>query len=364
MSCAVPALEVTLLPLSNITHLRQVFTGFHILDRKRVLRVRYGEGAERLGISAGVDLDREAYCVGADVKGLGLLIYDVHDSDVINAKLLERAQMYFKRSYNPQLHREHKKIRPLGLNLLVEDSPSVMAARRALRFGRGRSRYGDVLRAIGVSPPYTARETDLTALPIARDNPKVLFMTRVWQPEGYYGVTPEETRDRKSLNDMRADCIRTLRSALGERFVGGLIPDAFTLEHYPDAALKGGEPARKDLYLKGLEEFDICIATRGLLGSTGWKFAEYLAKGRAIISESMTNQATGPLQVGVNYLSFASPDECLVGVETLLNDVTRRQTMMIANQDYFDAYVRPEALVRRTIATAIAELRPASPNAP
>ena len=348
-------IDVTLFPISNISHLRQVFTGFHALRRAGLLRIKYdADGVRRLGIKPGRDLDREAYCLGAEVAGAGLVIYDVHDSDVVNGALLDQCATYFKRSYNPAAHAATAKIQPLGLNLLVEDQPSLQAAFRAFRFGRGRTKYGDVLRALGVSPPYTARERDLAAFPVATPDPKVLFLTRVWQPEGYYGVTPDETRDRVSLNDMRADCVRQLRQAFGPRFVGGLLPDAFSTAHYPDAVFQGGDATRKDRYLASLDGFDVCVATRGLLGSTGWKFAEYLAKGRAIVSEPMAYAATGPLQAGRNYLEFRSAGECVEAVRALFDDRERRQVMMTANRAYFDGYVRPEALVLNSISRALA----------
>jgi hypothetical protein len=102
---------------------------------------------------------------------------------------------------------------------------------------------------------------------------------------------------------------------------------------------------------------DVCIATRGLLDSTGWKFAEYLAKGRAIVSEPMRFEATGDLREGQNYITFSTPEECVNGVDRLLADSAYRNGMMAENQRYFSAYVRPEAIVMNSLATAIFESR-------
>lgn len=349
-------LAITLFPFSNIGHLRQVFTGFHLLERLGLISLRYSKSGPALfNHNPPNDLDRGAYCLVARIEGFGDVAYDVHDSDVIVDPLHQGCRLYFKRSYNRLAHSQDPKIKPLGLNLLIENQDaSLIAAWRALSFGRGRTRYGDVLRALAISPPYTARPSDLTTFPVAQKDPKVLFLARAWEPGGYYGVTDEEIEQRRAINALRAGCIRHLRREFGDRFVGGLSPDSFAREHFGDV-LADPTAVRKDVYLRSLSRFDVCISTQGLLGSTGWKFAEYLALGRSVVTETMPFEAVGPLKDGVNYLTFETPEQCVEAVTAIFEDRTRRQEMMSLNASYYQSYVRPEALVFNSLTTALSD---------
>jgi hypothetical protein len=351
-------LRVKLLPVSNCGHLKQVFTGFHVLSRLGLLELSYGNyGRRHLNISPQRHEHREAFCLGAEVEGVGLIVYDVHDSDVVVDRACDQSAIYFKRSFDASQHRHMAKVRPLGLNVSIDDRLGIAAAIRALRFGTGRTKYGDFLRAVGLRRFNAARESDLSAFPIASVEPKVLFLSRAFPPDGYYGVTPDETRNRISLNNMRAACIRQLRGAFGDRFIGGLLDDAYARSAYPDVVVRNSSVTVRKNYLRLVDTCDVCIATRGLLDSTGWKFAEYLAKGRAIVSEHMRFEATGNLREGQNYITFSTPEECVKGVHRLLADSAYRNGMMAENQRYFSAYVRPEALVMNSLATAIFESR-------
>ena len=62
---------------------------------------------------------------------------------------------------------------------------------------------------------------------------------------------------------------------------------------------------KKDCYfLNIVKSSDICIATTGLHKSIGWKFGEYIAASRAIITEPLYYEIPGELKRGSNYLEF------------------------------------------------------------
>lgn len=56
---------------------------------------------------------------------------------------------------------------------------------------------------------------------------------------------------------------------------------------------------------------DICIGSMGLDESIGWKTAEYVAAGKAIIHEKMSYQIPYGFNKDTNYLEFSSADECI-----------------------------------------------------
>src|SRR5262249_46461396 len=108
----------------------------------------------------------------------------------------------------------------------------------------------------------------------------------------------------------------------------------------------------KHAYLKLLRTHEVCIATSGLHGSSGWKFAEYMAAGRAIVSEPLRHRIPGTFSPGSEYLSFEGVDDCVAAVARLLGDRALRESCMHAARRYFDEYVSPPVMVRRALGIA------------
>lgn len=103
---------------------------------------------------------------------------------------------------------------------------------------------------------------------------------------------------------------------------------------------------------------NICIATTGLFGSIGWKFAEYVAGSRAIISEPLNYSIPGNFTNGVNYYDFLNKDDLLNNIQTLLSNKDIVKNMMYNNFLYYNQYVKPENLVLNTLLIA-SKLTPA-----
>jgi hypothetical protein len=111
--------------------------------------------------------------------------------------------------------------------------------------------------------------------------------------------------------------------------------------------------ASKDNYLRQLRSFPICVATTGLHGSTGAKFAEYICLAKAIISERLLYAAPGDLREEQNYLSFTSAEECVAQARRLFDDGDLRHRLMSNNARYYNAWLRPDALVLNTLLQAL-----------
>ena len=151
---------------------------------------------------------------------------------------------------------------------------------------------------------------------------------------------------------MRAACIRALKEQFGDQFVGGLYPSREAKQDFPDLVLTN-EEIYKYRYLQTVKNSQICIATRGLNGSIGWKLTEYVAAAKAIVSESLLYQVPGEFLPGKNYLEFSSPEECVRNVQRLMDEPELRYSLMKNNFDYYHAYVRPDVLVWNTIQLAL-----------
>ena len=196
-------------------------------------------------------------------------------------------------------------------------------------------------------------EDNLFAPPQCSPQPKILFMARLWDPAGEFAgqLTPAMAEERFRINESRAACIRLLRRDCGDRFFGGVASSPFTVREYPDVVLDDPSLARKDKYLAFMKTFDIHVSTMGLHGSTGWKFAEYIAASKAVVCEPLCYESAGNLADGVHYLSFTDADSCVSRVHALLDDAARAQ-MMQSNHEYAEKYLRCRAFVQSTLKDA------------
>ena len=342
-------------------HLYQLLAGFNALKKSRVLDVRFEK------LSPG-DADVLPYNMLEAVTDDGLrLIYDMNDGyeNLLREgeafvpfydKLLNRCDLFFKRSFDSEKNAQlcaPEKMRRTPPNFLVTRrgnpahipvpcDPQREKVKKLVRMLPGSSYYnGHILEKNLFDPPHLS------------ETPKVLFMARLWDPDGDFPgqLTEAMQAERRQINETRASCIRLLRREFGDRFYGGITPSDFAAKHYGDVVLEDAALSRKDSYLAFMKTFDIPISTMGLHRSTGWKFAEYIACSKAIVCEPLCYESAGGLADGTHYLSFTDADGCVRCVTELL-DNDRRLRMMEENRAYAEKYLRPEAFVRTTLAEA------------
>jgi hypothetical protein len=277
------------------------------------------------------------------------LAFDMHDTSDILDPLLSIADLYFKRSYSPALHGSTSKIRPYGLNYGVDlDGIWPAGSRLAFQFEPGRHRVRETWRALGLPGPDRTVVQDLRSPPRPSKDPRAIFLTRVWDPDDSANRPPERREERRLISIRRAECVERLQRRFGSRFTGGLQPSAYAIRNWPSLVV---DPSlcKRARFLAELDRHDIGIATDGLYGSIGWKFAEYVAKARAIVTEPLRYSVIGPMVQGKNYLTFEDAEQCVDRVQQLFDDPALRSDMMQANFDYFNEYALPEQLIGHAI---------------
>ncbi len=346
--------EITLYPFSNVTHLKQLFCGFRMLARGGTIRLssRF-DGPRLFHHRVANEKDSDAYVLMARYGNHGMLCYDVHDSDRVIDGLYGQCDLYFKRSFDPAVHGKLAKMRPLGLNFPV-DTPGVDfdGAVRAVMIEKSLRRMAaEVLRALKL-PPVFAATPDVFDARRPEQPARILFLTQTWDPAESYDQSPEKRQGRQTLNEFRAATIRALKRAFPGHFFGGFSPTPYTLGCFRDLAVDDARLTRRATYLSLVDQYAICVTSKGLHDSTGWKFAEYLAKGRAIVTEKMRFLAGGDLALGTHYLDFGTPEECVERVGALVTNVELRMQMMAASRRYYEKYVRPDSLVLNTLTEA------------
>jgi hypothetical protein len=328
-------------------HVLQLYAGLYLLHAQGCIRLHQSFKA--------APPSAHPYGLFVEVEGAGLVYFDVHDGANFDAALLQRVSLYAKRAYRSSVHGPAgARLVPLGLNYAAHtDRTGLLELARTLRQleldAAGAKRLAIALvrlvpRLGGALGLPTSHALSHPSPP--REPPRAIFLARTWDPKE---VPPLPEAAVREMNDLRADCIRLLRKRLGERFLGGFERSAYALEHYPDCVVGEGLSTRRRHYLRRLRGYAVCVTTNGLWDSIGWKFAEYLALGKAIVCEPMKFEVPGPLAAGRNFLEFATPEACAARVTGLLEAREARERMMANNAAYFREFASADAVIARVL---------------
>ena len=286
----------------------------------------------KAGRQISIRLDPSVDCAVPRLWIHGLLYaIDLHDSDArYSSSSLADCDVYAKRSYNlakvPVVHRA--KVIPFGLNYACRSLHSTLFLARVLAV------HPNALLTMHFGPYiHLASPEEIEWSADSPSDPLILFQTRVWPEDGLgAGDTLE------SVNGVRANLIRELRRAFGNRFEGGLVPDEIALKFYPD--LVATLPHRRRQYVAASRRFMIAIYSRGLHGSHAFKLAEYIASSKCIVGEPLGGTLPYPLEEGRNYITFHGVDDCLAACDALLSDPAKAIEMRRANWEYYQRYIR------------------------
>jgi hypothetical protein len=339
-------------------HLYHVISGFILLERQGIIELKVEKlpkgHPERLPFNM-----MEARVNGTHVlydlnDGYDNLLSEGQDFVDFMDPLLDRFDIYFKRSFcsvrNSKL-KDKNKMLPLGLNYMVTVPRNI--AHFPTPEDPKREKIKKIIRMVPLSEYYNGLYymDSFEEMPKREKDPKILFMARLWEIDrddaGY--ITSSKKEERVYINEFRASCIRLCKNQFGPRFFGGVNQSSFSRKHYADLIIEDKNVTKRNHYIKRVKESAICIATMGLHESIGWKFAEYVAASRAIVTEELRYEVSGNFVEGQNYLSFRTPEECVDKINNLQNDEELRYKMMLNNYDYYHNYLRPDRLVIQSI---------------
>ena len=346
--------ECTLFVGPSSYTLSSIFTGFALLARRGLLDVQ-------LRRTTGSWLALGGAAVGA-IIGDHRIVYDMRDQPRMNPVALEWSSYYFKRSFQRScvsgVGRE--KVLPLGFTYPVYVRDDWRFRRMAADALSRHASITEAGRAIvdlsetlsGLARRMAGRSACQLeapeAAPSTRISPRALLLTRTWDPESV-SHDPSRADARSAINRTRAACIRALRNELGKAVISGFAPTQDAIRDYPDCVVQDPRITRKRHYLELMKQSDVCVATKGLSGSNGWRLGEYIAASRAIVTEVLECEVPGDFASGRNYIEFADPGSCVEQTLALMRNPDRRRTMMEANQGYYREYVRPDAVLLNSL---------------
>lgn len=320
---------------SRLPHNRIIVTGFKKLEKNNKISL---EIIENYNGSNDVPDDR---IIEAVVNDNIKIAFDMHDgycySDIKIDEYLTRVDYYFKRSFSEEENKKRysennqKKIYPLSFDWDVSWFLNPM------EWTHGLSDLKVLLKKV------TFRNDINYYIKSRKEKPNtILFMCRLWATDGSdEKISENSKKQREQINQMRIEIIRALKEKYGDDFIGGIEDNTTSRKLCPDLILPKNLTIRI-AYMRLMRKTSICVASTGLFNSIGWKIAEYVAAGKAIVSEKLNYQLIGDFEKDKNYLEYTNVEECLEAVDKLYNNPDMIGRMKIANKEYFEKYQRPE----------------------
>lgn len=105
-----------------------------------------------------------------------------------------------------------------------------------------------------------------------------------------------------------------------------------------------------DYYIRKTKESVLVFNTPSVCECHGWKLAEYLCMGKAIISTPLTREMPGEgLVHGVNVHFVKTPEEIYDAVVKITTDEAYRQRLERGAREYYEKWLAPEIVVKRIL---------------
>lgn len=343
-------IELPFYPYSH--HLDQLYTGLELLKEKKIIEVKYHKNYQPYN---------KINIVKARVNGKYDVVYDLFDStDWLLGETEEKnisffhehlkCDFYFKRSFNKTFHNRisnYSNVMPFGFNYPV--NVKHILKHRIVNGLKELIDYPVFHRYFSFNT-HSVGPREFEHLPVPNAENRIIFLVRLWNPEGVTEKieSKEISNEREQINITRVNCIRACKNEFGNLFLGGVQDIPFSRKYCPELILPRYVTSRRS-YLKSVKDSNICVATTGLHGSTGWKFAEYIAAARAIVTEQLNFEVPGEFVASKNYFTFDSPGELIDKILYLTENREIMKNMMLANYQYYQAYLRPDIIVLNTL---------------
>ncbi|MDX2162660.1 MAG: glycosyltransferase, partial [bacterium] len=162
------------------------------------------------------------------------------------------------------------------------------------------------------------------------------------------------------LISRRYDILKRIKAHPAAKFVGGFRDTRDARSHFPDMVANPDYNHRQ--YFEEVGRSDIVLATLGLFDCLAWKVPEYMASGRTIISEPLINQLPAAVRHGEEMYFFQFDlSDFDQKFDQLVSSPELRQHIAAGARRYFEAWVRPDAVMRRILEECLNLREPAAP---
>jgi hypothetical protein len=104
-----------------------------------------------------------------------------------------------------------------------------------------------------------------------------------------------------------------------------------------------------DDYIRKTKESVVVFNTPSVCECHGWKLAEYLCMGKAIISTPLTREMPAPLEHGKHVHFVNSVDEIYDAVVKINSDEHYRKKLQEGARQYYEKWIAPEIVIQRLL---------------
>lgn len=332
-------------------HVLQLYAGFIELQNKGIIDLKFIKKTSRTDTMPFVHACvNEKYSVIYDEMDGYLWIEDSVQKNLEYFKSNFHVDYYFKRSFNKELKLysyKNRKIYPLGLNYNIQPDSGMFNLYNSLS-----EKTIHVLKSNSIVNKLTGKKyyysRDFESEPILPEENRILFLTRLWDPEETKLLYTRSFREQ--INQTRIESIQACKKEFGTLFTGGLYNENYARK-YCKKLIAPAQYSDKSRFLQVVKSHSICIATSGLHKSIGWKMGEYVAASRAIVSEPLYYELPGSFLPDQNYVEFTNKEELIGQISFLLDNPETIRAMMIENYNYYNAYVQPAKRVLNSLLT-------------
>ncbi len=102
-------------------------------------------------------------------------------------------------------------------------------------------------------------------------------------------------------------------------------------------------------YLKKIRKSELVFNTPAVLDCHGWKIAEFLAMGKAIISTPFFNEMPNPIIHKEHLLFVQDQSEVKSALLEILNNAGFRKKLEEGAKDYFQKFLKPKVVIQKLI---------------
>lgn len=355
-------------------HISQVLAGFKMLDKNKIIKVADASPCNSFRTSGNYE-HNSIIEVNFGNKTLAYDMADgyqsIHRKDVFD-KQLDRLDFYFKRSYLSDFHsdmRNKDKVKALGLNYYCTCKGNYYDA--FIFKNHSVKEYISFFRRIRANKSNTFDYSIFESNNQEYDKYNLLFLTRIWDSSGitvqgimntypYFSeheAKIEAEKWRESLDSTtrsRLNYIKVLKNHFGDKIIAGVSDDDFSRKICPELIIDSKITERNN-YINLIKQNYICITSEGLHHSIGWKFGEYVAAGKAIISEPPYYEIPHGFNENTNYLTYKNENECIQKCEYLMSNIDAVHRMEAENRLYYSQHLKPDRLVLDSLITAFNE---------
>lgn len=351
-------------------HLAQILAGFQILKMQGKLDYRITFDQQYIKQNYG-----HRAIVEATSKGK-VIVYDLTDGyhNIHNYRklddTLDSVDYYFKRSNNPELNSNldnSNKMFSLGLNYHVSCKGNPYDKYYNSKRLKGIDLIKDYLSYLRSNKRFQNKYyyRNFESNGKSYENYNILFSCRLYDSRtvefkniraaypdlsdyGVREVVEKWKADLQQVTEQRIETVRVLKDKFGDRFIGGISRDPYSQE-IASKLLIHDDVSMKYNYLKTIKENNICVSTKGLHHSIGWKFAEYVAAGKAIVSDKLSYETPGGFRKDKNYLEFNGTEMMIKTLSDLIENVDMIHKMEKNNREYYESNLRPDVLIENTL---------------